>query len=278
MRKKWILIGASVGLLTLAITGGVALAWGPGIGGIGFGGGSDSKSEYRTALAQKLTELQSDGQITADDILQAENEIREEAQAAQVQDLADRVAETLGTDPQATADAITQAAEEMASENLESRLQAAIDSGRLTEEQAQEYRDQAADGLWHGFSGRFKSGDVEEFANRVGAILDVSGDEVADALDQAMNDIMSEAMESRIQEALDSGRITEGEADALRERIASGDWKGFGRDGHKGGRHGGRHGHHHGGDRHWFEDGDSDGDLDSDYIPAPAPAGNGDSA
>ena len=81
----------------------------------------------------------------------------------------------------------------------------------------------------------------------MGAILEVEGDDVAEAMKQALADISSEAVESRLQAAIDSGKITEEEAAEIRERIESGDWKGFGKRGHHG-RHGGKgpwgRGHH----------------------------------
>ena len=245
MRKRWILIAVAVGLLAAAITGGVALAWGG--SGHGWGWGRGDHDERKSAVAAKVAEiLGTDTQETADAIEQANQEVREEAQQAALDDFAGRVAETLGTDATATANAIEQVAGEMRSEALEAKLQAALDDGSITEEQAQEYRDKANSAGWRGFGYGFKGGDAEEFANRVGAILEVEGSDVADAIEGAMTDIRSEAAESRLQAAIDSGRITEEEAAEIREKIASGDWKGFGkRGGHGGKGHWGR-GHHRG--------------------------------
>ena len=266
MRKKWFLIALAVGLLAALVTGGVALAWGG--PGHGWGWGRGNHDEHKTAVAAKVAEiLGTDAQATADAIAQANREVREETQEAALQDLAGRVTATLGTDVQATADAIKQVAQEMSSEALESKLQSAIDNGRITEEEAQEYRDKAASGGWYGKGHGFKGNNAQEFANRVGAILNVDGDDVADAIEQAMKDIRSEALETRLQAAIDSGKITEEEAAEIREKIASGDWKGFGK---KRGRHGGK-GHwgrgHHRGYGSWDKE-----------SSAPAPASNGDSA
>ena len=245
MRKRWILIAMAVGLLAAAITGGVALAWGG--SGHGWGWGRGDHDERKSAVAAKVAEiLGTDPQETADAIELANQEVREEAQQAALDDLAGRVAETLGTDATATANAIQQVANEMRSEALESKLQAAIGSGRITEEQAQEYRDKAASGAWQGKGFGFTGGDAQEFANRVGAILDVDGDDVADAIQGAINGIRSDALESKLQAAIDSGKITEEEAAEIREKIESGDWKGFGKRGRHGGKgHWGR-GHHRG--------------------------------
>ena len=269
MRRKWILIGLAVGLLAAAITGGVALAWGG--PGHGWGWGRGDHEERNTAVASKVAAiLGSDEQETADAIEQANREVIEEAQEAALQDLAGRVAGTLGTDTQATADAIKQVAEEMRSEALESKLQDAIDSGKITGDEAQEIRDKAADGGWHAKGFGFKGGDkAGEFANRVGAILEVEGDDVADAIKQAMNDIRSEALENRLQAAIDNGKITEEEAAQIREKIKSGDWDGHGKRGrrHHGGKERGRQGDgHHGGH-----------DSDSDSSATPESPTDGDS-
>ena len=236
MRKRWILIALSVGLLAALVTGGVALAWG-GPGG-GWGWGRGNHEERQSAVAAKVAEiLGTDAEETANAIKQANQEVREEAQQAALDDFAGRVAGTLGTDAEATAAAIAQVADEMRSEALESRLQAAIDSGRITEEEAQEYRDKANSNGWRGKGFGFKGGDAQEFADRVGAILNADGGDVADAMEQAIAGIRAEALESRLQAAIDSGRITEEEAAEIRQKIESGEWKGFGK---KRGRHGGK--------------------------------------
>ncbi len=271
MGKKWILIGLAVGLLATSITGGVALAWGG--AGHGWGWGRGDHEERRTAVAEKVAEiLATDAQETADAIAQAEKEVREEARDAALQDFAGRVATTLGADADATADALKQVAEEMRSEALESKLQEAIDSGSMTEEEAQAIRDRVDSDGWYGKSFGFKGEDTsEDFANRVAAILEVEGDDVADAMKQAMSDIRSEAMESALQEAMDSGKITEEEAAEIRGKIESGDWRhGFDKRGR--GQHGGKgrwgrgRGHHggHGSER--------------DSSATPTPATDGDSA
>lgn len=248
MKKRWILISLAVVLLAAVVTGGVALAWGGPGHGWGWAWGRGDHDERKAAVAAKVAEiLGTDEQETADAIEQASQEVRQEAQQAALNNFAGRVAETLATDAEATADAIEQVAGEMRSEALEEKLQEALDEGRITEEQAQEYRNKAESASWHGFGFKFKGDSAGEFANRVGAILKVEGDDVAEAMKQALADIRSEAVESRLQAAIESGKITEEEAAEIRERIESGDWKGFGKRGHHG-RHGGKglwgRGHH----------------------------------
>ncbi len=258
MRKKWFLMALSVGLLTTAVFGGAALAWGG--SGHGWGWGRGNHDERHSAVASRVAEiLGTDGQETADAIAQAREEVREAAADAALDDLAGRVAGTLGTDAEATAAAMKRAAEEMRSEALESRLQAAIDSGRLTEEEAQEYRDNDYIGSYFWRGGKrsgFRGGDAQDYADRVGALLSadgeaVSADDVVAAIEQAMTDIRRERMESSLQAAIDSGKITEEEADDIREKIESGSLKSFGKKSFgKRGWHGdrGRGRGHHG----WF--------------------------
>ena len=245
MRKRWILIAMAVGLLAALVTGGVALAWGGNSHGWGWGRGNNE--ERQSAVAAKVAEiLGTDAEETADAIEQANREVRDEAAQAALNDFAGRIAQTLGTDATATANAMQQVAQEMSSEALESKLQSALDSGRITEEQAQAIRDRAVSGQWRGFGYGFKGGDAQDFANRVGAALEVDGNDVADAIEQAMTDIRAEALEARLQAAIDSGRITEEKAAEIREKIESGDWPRFG----NGGRHGDKghwgRGHHRG--------------------------------
>ena len=88
MKKRWIYVTVMVGLLTLAVTGGVAAA--------NFGGGA------------------------ADDVNT-------------------RAAEILGVEPQALSDALEQAREEVMEAQLQTRLDEAVAEGLITQEQADEY-------------------------------------------------------------------------------------------------------------------------------------------
>ncbi len=231
MRRRWILITLAVVLLGAALSGGVAWAWGG--PGHGWGLGRGDHDDRQAAVASKVAEiLGTDADETADAIAQAQSDVREEAADAALEDLAGRVAETLGTDADATAEAIKAVSEEMFDEAVEAKLQDAIDEGRITEEQAQEYRDEADSASWRGYG--LKGDDGDDFASRVGEELDIEGDDVADAIEQALEGIRTDVLEEKLQAAIDSGRITEEEADSIRENIESGDWgKGFGKRGHR---------------------------------------------
>ena len=240
MRRRWILVGLAVGLLVAAITGGAVLAW----GGPGHGWGRGHDDDGLSALASKVADiLGTDEQETSDAIAQARGELRDEAYDVALTDVADRVAETLGTDAAATAEAIEKVSKEMFDEALEEKLQNAIDDGRMTEERAQEYRDKAdSGGGWYGFGYGFKRGDSEEFADRVGEELDVDGGDVKGALEQALADIRTEALEERLEGAVDSGRLTQDEADEILEDYEPGDGHGFYKKGRGGFGSGWRHG------------------------------------
>ena len=236
MKNRWILIALSVGLLAAAITGGVALAW----GGPGNGWGRGDHDSQLTALAGKVAGiLGTDEQETADAITQAHKELRQESADEALQNVAGRVAESLGTDADTTAEAIKEVAEAMSSEALETKLSEAIDNGDMTEDEAQEVRNQVEERGWHGVGFNFKDDDTaDDFATRVADKLEVEADDFSDALEQALSDIRSEGLESKLQAAIDSGRITEDEAAEIRQKIESGEWNGFGRRG--------RRGHHRG--------------------------------
>ena len=241
MRKKWILIALSAGLLAAMIAGGAALAWGgPGKGGIGgwFGGDND-RSERQTAVANKVANiLGTDAQTTADAIERAHREVQQEAADAKLQDLAARVAEILETDADATADAINNAGADLSREALDRKLQRAIDNGRMTEDEAQEIRDQAETNGWHTIGhGLHAKGDFQELANRVGETLNVDGDTVAAALKQAFTDMHIAELDAKLDAAVENGRITQAEADEIRAKMESNHWRGYGKAGH------GRHGH-----------------------------------
>ena len=263
MRKKWILIGLAAVLLMALVGGGAVMAWGGKGQGWSWGRGG---GEHREAVASKVADiLGTDADETADAIDQAQREVREEAANAALEDLAGRVAAILGTDASDTATAIKSVSQDLFSQALEERLQSAIDDGRITEEQAQEYRDKADSyGGWHGLGyGRGKKGgSIDGLAEGVAEELDVESDDVKDAIEQALSDIRRDGVEAKLQQAIDSGKITEDEAEEIRSKIESGDWRGFGK---------GEKGHHRGKERrgrerdhHGSGDGDSGGDGDSD--------------
>ena len=168
MRRKWIPIGMVAGLVALAITGGTVLASG------GGSGGDDPGPSSEVAVQQP-------------------------------DEFTTRVAEIVGVDPKAVADAIAGVDAALEAEYVEALLRQAVDKGHITTEQADAIRAQVQscdyselDRLWLDGIGE---GDEDgwfvepewvshlEYSNRVGAILNVDGQKVADAIDQALEEL-----------------------------------------------------------------------------------------
>ena len=110
--------------------------------------------------------------------------------------LAAKIAEILGTDPQATADAMEQVEAEIEAEYIDALLRAAVESGRITSEQADDIRARVQSGDYYALdenlAGRVRGVhrdfwfeieegiSQQEYYERVGAILDVDGQKVAE--------------------------------------------------------------------------------------------------
>ena len=250
MKMKWLPMGLVVGLLAMAITGGVAMASG---GGTGAGGG-DAAAE-----------------VVAD----------------QKDPLPAKVAEILGTDSRATTDAMARVDAEIEAEHFDAFLEEAVKSGRITAERADAIRAQVKSGDYSGLDQLWLDSYEEEcggeawfeepegpshqeYTNRIGAILNVDGQKVADAMDQAFEEpvvaeaegedragpgegqdwltarvaeilgadpqatadamaqvdaeIEAEYVDSFLRQAVESDRITAEQADAIRAQVKSGDY------------------------------------------------------
>ena len=170
MRMKWIPIGLVVGLLAAAITGGAVLASG------GDPGGDNGKA---------ATEVVAEGP----------------------DEITTRIAEILGADPQGTADAFAQVDSAIYAEYVDAVLQKAVEGGHITTERADVIRSQVQSGdysgldqLWQDSYEKECGGETwfpapqayQEYPNRVGAILNVDGQKVADALDRASEEWYAE--------------------------------------------------------------------------------------
>ena len=170
MRWKWIPMGLLAGLLAAAVAGGAVLASG------GDPGGASGKA---------ATEVAAEGQS----------------------DLEARIAEILGTDPQATADAFVRVDSEIDAEYVDAVLEKAVEGGHITTERADAIRSQVQSGdysgldqLWQDSYEKECGGETwfsepeayQEYPNRVGAILNVDGQKVADAMDRASEEWYAE--------------------------------------------------------------------------------------
>ncbi len=101
MRKRWLIIPVAVLALAVALVGGVVLAEGTGDGDSSGGGISEGSSKGFAA----------------------------------------RVAEILGLEEDTVADAMEQARQEMHDERVEAWLDKMVESGKITQEQADDYQE-----------------------------------------------------------------------------------------------------------------------------------------
>ena len=171
MRREWISIGLIVGLLAAAITGGAVLNSG------GDGTGKD------VADAEEV--VVKDGDISVQSIENTEVETRKP------DELAERVAEILGTDTQATHDAMVQADQ--------------VDASRIRLEDSVETEDTDS------MSVHSEGMSYMEYGNRIGEILGLDGEIVARAIAQAYQELY--AIERDIWDNR-SGRDAEGKYDS----------------------------------------------------------------
>ena len=256
MRRKWIPIGLTVGVLAVAITGGAVLASG------GDPGGGNGKAPTEVV-------------VEGPDEMEA------------------KIAEILGTDPQATSDAFDQVSVEIDAEHVDAVLEKALEHGHITTERADVIRSQVQSGdysgleeLWQdiyvaecGEEALFEEPEgYGEYPNRVGDILNVDGQKVADALDRASEEwyeenaggsfdedeygsagesdplaakvaeilgtdpqatadamaqveaeIEAEYVDAMMRQAVADGDITTAQADAIRTQVQSGDYTGLDR-------------------------------------------------
>ena len=133
-----------------------------------------------------------------------------------------RVAEILELDEETVTDAFKQAMQQQFDEALQAKLDKLVEAGRLTQEQADEFKawiDERPEGvplLGFGKQGFRKGGG--DIGAAVAEILEVDEQTLADALGQ----VRDERFQERLDQAVESGRVTQEKADAIAERYA--DW------------------------------------------------------
>ena len=153
-----------------------------------------------------------------------------------------RVAEILDLDEQTVTDAFKQAMQRQFDEALQAKLDKLVEAGRITQEQADELKawyDERPEGvplLGFGKQG-FRKG-VGDIGAAVAEALELDEQTVTDAIDQARD----EQLQARLDQAVENGKLTQEQADAIAERYADGDGKGRHHRFGKGRMHGGWHG------------------------------------
>jgi polyhydroxyalkanoate synthesis regulator phasin len=156
-------------------------------------------------------------------------------------------------DSEQVRDALDQAQDELRDEALETRLQNLVDEGRMTQEEADQYLEwwqsrpdiglplpglggpgpggrmagrpiAAADDRVSGTQDQTAPSDrYQALLNRACAIYQestgvaIDSEQLKDALDQAQSELQEEALETRLQNLVDEGKITQEEADQYLE-------------------------------------------------------------
>ncbi len=134
-----------------------------------------------------------------------------------------RVAEILQVDEQALADAFSQAKEEQAEAAVQTWLDRMVEGVRITQEQAEEFT------AWYserpdwvtdlGIATPRVHTDRTAIIDSVAETLGAEEQALVDAIAQARKDIRLE----QLNEAVESGRLTQEQADAIAERIENGE-------------------------------------------------------
>ena len=136
-----------------------------------------------------------------------------------------RVAEILELDEETVTGAFKQAMQQRFDEALQARLDKLVEAGRVTQEQADEFkawydeRPEGVPGSGLGFGKRGFHRGGSDVGSLVAEILEVDEQTVADAIDQARD----ERFQARLDQAVEDERITQEKADAIAERYAEGD-------------------------------------------------------
>ena len=167
------------------------------------------------------------------------------------ENLDSRVAEILEVDEQTVTDAIDDAIEEKAENAVQAWLDKLVENGDITQDQADEYTTWHADrpewvtSFGFGKRGFHRSGNG--ISSLVAETLEVEEETVSDAISQALSEARSAAIQEKLAQAVEDGRLTQDEADEITEKIENGEFKGF--RGHAGrGWKGGGWGSHRSGD------------------------------
>ncbi len=138
-----------------------------------------------------------------------------------------QVAEILDLDEQTVTDAFDQARQQQFDEALQARLDKLVEAERITQAQADEVkawyddRPEGVPGFGFGFGKRGFHRGGGDIGALVAEILEVDEQTLADAIDQARD----EQFQARLDQAVEDGRLTQEQADAIAERYGDGDFK-----------------------------------------------------
>jgi len=144
--------------------------------------------------------------------------------------LASKVATILGLDESEVTDAFQQARQEMQGQAVDNLLDKAVEEGLIDQGEADQImewwqnRPEALGKLGLGAGGRLclrwglaGNGLGETFISKVATILELDESEVADAFQQARQEMQGQAVDKLLDKAVEKGRITQDESDQIME-------------------------------------------------------------
>ncbi len=147
------------------------------------------------------------------------------ADAGERGEVKSKLAEVLDIDEQTVTDAFRDAGEEHAQEAIQAWLDKLVESGEITRVQADEFTS------WYGerpdwltdikFEKREFQRDRSGFLSTIAENIGVEDQALIDALAQVKGEIREEKVQQRLDAAVESGRITQEQADAIAERLES---------------------------------------------------------
>ena len=142
-------------------------------------------------------------------------------------DITARVAELLDVDEQTLDEAFSAAKELRADEAVHAWLDKLVEEGEITQDEADEFMawyDERPDGApGPGFSGRGFHRGTADISSEVASTLGIDEQTVSDAISQAVSESRAEKLQMRLDQAVEDGRLTQEEADAIAERMGSGE-------------------------------------------------------
>ena len=147
------------------------------------------------------------------------------------EEIGSRVAEILDLDQETVIEAFDQARTDIQGQQLQAKLDQAVEDERISEEQAEEFQswfDQRPEGLSILHSGKVGfwrgSGNV---ASIVADTLELGEDSLTDAIREARCELIVERSQQWLDQAVEDGRITQEQADKITERLYNCDETGW---------------------------------------------------
>ncbi len=141
-------------------------------------------------------------------------------------EIGSRVAAILEMDEQTVLDAFREAAAQRAEEALQGRLAKLVESGRLTQAQADEflawYGERPEEVPGFGFGKHRFPGARSDINARVAELLGVDEESISAAISQAAQEVRNQRVQERLDRAVEDESLTQDQADAILERLESG--------------------------------------------------------